>query len=739
MCMSFFGKGGNPSVQRVTRTVAQAVNWGRKGDTELKFGNWAIYFSHIRMIEPGRLPSEDGITLDCGLHLYHINGCLFRLRPTNSFRPLKKGDRLTIPFRGQYYSVARSDILPNWYLAAAGLTSKVLACTAGESLDFVRPFDRPAKWKRFDYILGTNRKRRYDFYDPFTPEVRFAKNGAKDLRKACVVSVEDAPRYPYRGMHLDVSRNFHSKASVLRLLEVMSLYKMNAFHFHLTDDEGWRLQIPGLEELTEIGSKRSHDMYEKTSLLPLLGSGPSTESSGSGFFTVEDYREILKYAADRHIEVIPEIDMPGHCHAAVRAMQARHTRLKEAGDVRAAEQYLLSDLLATTSEKGSEAQSVQMFSENSLNPGLPSTFEFIRKVMRELQKMHEDISPLRVFHFGGDEVPYEAWEDSPACQALIDSGVVKAFKDLMQYFVVKVAEIAHELGLDVGAWQDGIVHKFEQPFPRDKFPNKKVAVYAWKNVWETGMAADVYKLANADYEVVLAPGTHLYFDHPQEPDPEERGLYWACRYTDLHKVFSFAPDNLFSNADVRLTGEVISPKDLKLILEDDDFVPLQKPENIVGVQGQLWTELVRTSPQLDSMIYPRLLALAERAWHEASWEGRERDDPQRQKERREDWTQFVNMLGYRELRRLDQLGVEYYLPPPGARVSEGDTLEVNCQIPGLPLQYSTDGGQQWTTYSGPVHIGDEKFITLRTCSTDGKRYSRQITMSIGEGSEENDS
>jgi hexosaminidase len=110
--------------------------------------------------------------------------------------------------------------------------------------------------------------------------------------------------------------------------------------------------------------------------------------------------------------------------------------------VKGAELYLLSDLSADTSK---ELQSVQMFSENSLNPGLPSTYEFVRKVISELKVMHEDICPLRVFHFGGDEVPYEAWEDSPACQALVDSGVVDDFKDLMEHFVVKVSCLQMEL------------------------------------------------------------------------------------------------------------------------------------------------------------------------------------------------------------------------------------------------------------------------------------------------------
>lgn len=118
-------------------------------------------------------------------------------------------------------------------------------------------------------------------------------------------------------------------------------------------------------------------------------------------------------------------------------VQARYARLKAAGDDVAAEEYLLSDRLASVHT----VQSVQMFSENSLNPGLPSTFQFIRKVMQEIQALHKDIQPLRVFHLGGDEVPYQAWEESPACRWLIESGEVASFKDLMKYFVLKVREM----------------------------------------------------------------------------------------------------------------------------------------------------------------------------------------------------------------------------------------------------------------------------------------------------------
>ena len=204
---------------------------------------------------------------------------------------------------------------------------------------------------------------------------------------------------------------------------------------------------------------------DMSSLLPLLGSGPGFDTSGSGYYTVEEYRQILVYAKERHIEVIPEIDMPGHSHAAIKSMKARHKKYMELKDKKMAEEYLLSDL---DQEGKLGSHSVQMFADNAMNPGLDSTYRFVEKVVKEVKKMHEDISPLHIFHFGGDEVPYEAWEESPACLSLINSKQVIAMEQFMEYFVTRVADIVAMNGLDVGAWQDGVI-----PDENDLVPIKR--------------------------------------------------------------------------------------------------------------------------------------------------------------------------------------------------------------------------------------------------------------------------
>lgn len=212
--------------------------------------------------------------------------------------------------------------------------------------------------------------------------------------KIATLDASDAPRFEYRGIHLDVGRNFHGKAAVLRLLDQMSAYKLNKFHFHLTDDEGWRIEIPGLPELTDVGSKRCHDLSEKTCLLPQLGSGPDSDNNGSGFFTRDrdDYIDIVKYAQARSIEVIPEIDVLAHARAAVISMEARYDRLMKEENEQAANAFRLVDPTDTSVTTG-----VQFYNRTGyLNPCIDSSVRFVDKVIGEIQQMHKEAGqPLK--------------------------------------------------------------------------------------------------------------------------------------------------------------------------------------------------------------------------------------------------------------------------------------------------------------------------------------------------------
>lgn len=506
--------------------------------------------------------------------------------------------------------------------------------------------------------------------------------------------ISDWPRYRWRGMHYDMARNFHGKAVTLRLIEQMARYKLNKLHLHLTEDEGWRLEIPGLPELTDIGGSRCFDLTEQQCLLTQLGTGPDKSGSGNGYYSTADFIEILKYAAERHIEVIPEIDMPGHARAAVKAMQARYTKLKAKGQLEQAKQFLLSD-----PADQSVYLTVQNYNDNSVNVCLPSAYAFADKVLYELQQMYRQAGVrLNTFHMGGDEVGAGSWTASPACAALIaeaDNGV-SGVADLKPYFVSKVAMLAANRQLALGGWEDGLMYDAKTPFNRAQFANPAVIANVWDNIWEWGVADRAYRLANAGYQVVLSHGTHLYFDHPYEAHPDERGYYWAARFTDLAKVFGYMPDHLYANADKTREGQPIY--DLEALL-GRELPKLEQPDNILGIQGQIWSETIRTAEQLEQLLYPRLLALAERAWYQAEWESDEPDTAARNA----DYQRFSLALVQQELPRLHAAGVALYLPPPGA-VRQNGLLLANSAWDGLTIEYSTDNGQSWQPYQEAVSV-----------------------------------
>ena len=559
------------------------------------------------------------------------------------------------------------------------------------------------------------------------------------------VAVRDSPRYGFRGLHLDVARNFHGQEAVLDILDQMANYKLNRFHFHLSDDEGWRLQIPGLPELTSVGARRCHDLSEQKCLLPQLGSGPRADNSGSGYFTVEDYIRIVRYANARHIEVIPEFDMPAHARAAVMAMEARHGTYMARGDMVGAERYRLAD-----PEDTSNYTSIQFYNDSYLNPCRESTYNFIDKVISEVSWMHQVAGqPLRIWHAGGDEAtniflgpgfedvnapnpaPWRGsvdlagqdrpWVKSPACREVARvQGIT--LDQIDGYFLKRVSAIAANHAIKgIAAWQDGVEDVEDA--------HELATAKGWVNEWDTlfwGGNAAANELLARNFDVVQSHPDFLYFDFPYEVDPAERGLYWAARATDTRKVFSFAPQNLPQNAEVHVDRDGNPYTDAS---EGDAY----RNGGYAGMQGQIWSEVIRTSEQLDYMTYPRLLALAERAWSKAVWElsyeegtvygGGVRTLAGWVREAlADDWEGFANLLGQKELAKLDAAGVRYRVPIPGAKMDDGRLL-VNVLFPGLQAEYRDEHGS-WRHYRpGTKPAGA---TAVRGLSADGRRRGRAV-------------
>lgn len=807
-----------------------SVSLANTGKQVVKAKRWQLYGYFMRLIEKDDYPYPTGFHLSsCGLKVYHVEGSLFRFEPDGwNFAPLEPYSRLTCRFKGQAFSIARSDFMPRWYVTSGTTMPKIVANTDDETLSFVKDFTEENQYKRRadDKSHPFSPQERYDqFYtgddevvsrlniiptplsmqineklemefntnqwvivksDPFLQEVKHFSDeltmkivNSRPMRKfieikkapvrvnmdgtdlehedaynieavvekehivitaatnqavfyafktLCSVfftpvaresvgipvmipgfTIKDAPRFPYRGLHIDVSRNFIGVKEIFKIIDVLAMYKMNKLHLHLSDDEGWRLEIPGMPELTQVGSARCHDPKEEQCILPMLGSGPFSNTSGSGYFSVGDYREILVYAKKRHIEVIPEIDMPGHSYAAVKSI---HSNAQQA--IRKGMDALKYSVIDTSAEF--QPMSSQHFTGGVLNPCMDSTYRFVKKVITEVKKMHEDIQPLKFYHFGGDEVAMGAWDDSPECEKLksIRGENMNQF-DLMKYFINNLTRIASEESMSVGAWEDGMISHdlggIGIPFPRDSFKNKDIYVYVWKRPTEPRTPHRAKLFANKGYKVILAYGSYLYFDHPYEPDPEERGLYWATRKISTLDAWEFSPAIMFNDNHLECPGAIVN---------SEECFKLLKPENIMGIQAELWTETVRSDEQAEYMLFPRLLAVAERAWHKGAFE-----NPEGIKSKSVEWTKFANAVGYHELPRLDKMGVRYRVPPPGAIVSAGKA-KFRTEFPGLDIEYFSPVLNSWKPVSHDMFV--DHSIRIRTRSADGKRFSREVIL-----------
>ena len=414
------------------------------------------------------------------------------------------------------------------------------------------------------------------------------------------LTVEDAPRYGFRGLHIDLARNFHGKAEILKLIEQMAVYKLNRLHLHLGDDEGWRLQIASLPELTEVGAYRCADLSEKTCLQPQLGADPARDAATNGYLTAADYSDILHAAAARQIEVIPSFDMPGHSRAAIRSMEVRYQRLMAKGDRAGAERYRLVEPGDTT-----RYSSVQHYDDNTLNVCIPSTYRFIETVIDDIAALHKAAGvPLTTYHIGADETA-GAWKDSPACQMTMAREGLQP-RQLGARFIERVAADLAKRGIAVAGWSDGLGHTDPARMPT------AVQTNIWSGLHGGGVA-EAHGQANRGWKTVLSIPDLGYFDMPYAADPNETGYDWASRGVDSFQVFGFMPGNLAANAAL-IPNILAQPKPIA------DTVPLQSGRAIAGIQAQLWSETVRRDSQVDYMLFPRLLALAERAWRTPEWE-----------------------------------------------------------------------------------------------------------------------
>ncbi len=324
---------------------------------------------------------------------------------------------------------------------------------------------------------------------------------AKLPRPLQPMTIEDWPDFPYRGFMLDVVRDFRTVDEVLEIIDLMASWKLNTLHFHIADDESWCLEIKDLPELTDYGA---HHALPDWNLQEISALKPTANGriGNMTYYTTEEYKQILRYAWERCIKVIPEFDMPGHSRASIKAMQAYE---RCTGD----SSFRLQDPADT-----SHYWSAQDFTDNVLSVYLPSVYKFYGTVFDEVIRLHKEAGvPLPAIHIGGDEVPNGAWSGRDRHK-------------MKELFINGMLDLAEARGIRLAGWED--IAKGLEPETEERL---KQSLY-FLNVWNTDGVEG--------FPVVLSPAAYTYLDLAYSGSPDEIGLHWAG-YVDERKTFEWNP------------------------------------------------------------------------------------------------------------------------------------------------------------------------------------------------------
>ncbi len=463
------------------------------------------------------------------------------------------------------------------------------------------------------------------------------------------MEITDYPRFEWRGMHLDVSRHFFSADMVKEYINLMATYKMNTFHWHLVDDQGWRIEIKKYPKLTEIGAWRVDKLDKVWSDRPQAKEGEA--ATYGGYYTQQQIKEIIQYAADRAITIVPEIEMPGHVASAIAAYP-----------------FLSCEQQHQLPLTGGNYNNMA----SNYCPGNDSVFKFLENVLSEVIALF----PSQYIHIGGDEVDKGPWKKCASCQARIKAEGLKNEDELQSYFIKRIEKFVVSKHRKIIGW-DEILEGGLAP---------EAAVMSWRG--ESGGI----EAAKMSHHVVMTPGSPLYFDHYQAgPEGEQTAIGGM---NTLKKVYEYEP----------------IPKELNEA----------QAKYVMGAQANLWTEYITTVEQVEYMVLPRMLALAEVVWSP--------------KESR-DWTGFSQRLKY-QFRGFDQKGYHYSKGNFKVAVkpsSAGGKLSATLATEALngEIYYTTDGTDPntgSTKYTTPILIDSSinlKAVTVVDGQVMGMKPAQQ--------------
>ncbi len=385
------------------------------------------------------------------------------------------------------------------------------------------------------------------------------------------LTITDYPRFAYRGLHLDVGRHFMPVDFIKKYIDFIALHKMNYFHWHLPEDQGWRIQIKKYPKLTEVGAWRNGT---------IIGRYPGTGSDNTihgGFYTQEEIKDIVKYAADQYITIVPEIEMPGHSNAAIAAYPFLSCFPEEQTKIPA---NMISKASTQLQEEGRKKLVLETWgvSDDVFCAGNEETFAFLQDVLDEVIALF----PGKYIHVGGDECPKENWKRCDNCQTRMKSEKLKDEHELQSYFIQRIEKYINKKGKTLIGW-DEILEGGLAP---------KAIVMSWR-----GEAGGI-TAAKQKHEVIMTPGNPVYFDHSQS---ENEDSVTIGGYNPIEKVYAYNPVPKELNAD--------------------------EAKYILGAQANLWTEYIKNPKKVEYMLLPRLSALSEVLWsplEKKDWKGFEK-------------------------------------------------------------------------------------------------------------------
>ena len=534
------------------------------------------------------------------------------------------------------------------------------------------------------------------------------------------LKITDSPKFSYRGMLLDISRNFYGPKKIKQILDYLSFFKINHLDFRLTDDEGWRLEIPGLEELTEVGSKRGYTKDESDNLIPIYGSGPDSNSSpGSGYLSKSEFKDILKYANERNITIIPQISYPSHIRSAIISMNARYQKYMKLGDKGEAEKYLLID-----PNDESEYYSAQGFDDNIVCICRESAFNFYEKVIDEVYLMYKEAGvEMKKFGVGADEIPYGAWRKSPLCDKFMEEKSITGDYDaLYQYQQRRIYDKLSSYGLTMTGWDDILLRLTEKNQSetqiKDFFKDDDILLFVWNNSWGGGRQDMIYKYANLGYKTIMSNSSAFYFDMVDDKDFDNIGLSWSG-YADYKDIWTVDVFDIFNDSYGVKKNNISTD-----YINKSEKIDPKNRDNIIGIQSQIWGETIVDEDVLDYMFMPNIIVFSQKAWsQDDSWMSISDKEIKNQTLETE-WNKFTNNLGQRVLPIVDEIfgGLSYDLPKPGG-IIVNDSLYANTVFPGLDIKYTLDGtvpDSNSENYTTPVKIKTDEVVHLRLFDKKGR-------------------